>query len=209
MLAEPADCTFNDQNIVRTLFNSRRAAQQHRGGKARFSDHPLFAPLGLAPPSIICRCLFGLLLGLEGKDSQDHEQNRGNNRHNFPGIGQSASSLAILPSIIGFFNIRFSDLDGLPALPAGSANVWLKPQDYKIAGAVLAEVRKASGVTQQDLAKRLKKPQSFVSSYEAGQRRIDVLELLRIAGALGADPKETFSKIVEHMESKRRPTARR
>lgn len=87
--------------------------------------------------------------------------------------------------------------------------MWLKPQDYKVAGAVLAEVRKAAGVTQQDLAKRLKKPQSFVSSYEAGQRRIDVLELLRIAGTLGADPREIFSKVVESMESKRRMPPKR
>jgi len=60
---------------------------------------------------------------------------------------------------------------------------------------VFAEFRKKAGLRQQDLAARLNKPQSFVSSYEAGQRRIDVLELLRIAASMGADPKEVFAAI--------------
>lgn len=53
---------------------------------------------------------------------------------------------------------------------------------------MLADARKKVGLTQQDLARKLRKPQSFVSNYEKGQRRIDVLELLRIADALKADP---------------------
>lgn len=40
------------------------------------------------------------------------------------------------------------------------------------------------------------KPQSFVSNYERGQRRIDVLELLRIVEALGGDAREVFTDIV-------------
>lgn len=31
-------------------------------------------------------------------------------------------------------------------------------------------------------------PQSFVSKYESGERRLDVAEFVRIARALGADP---------------------
>ena len=40
------------------------------------------------------------------------------------------------------------------------------------------------------------KPQSFVSNYERGQRRIDVLELLRIVEALEGDPRSVFADIV-------------
>jgi hypothetical protein len=40
-----------------------------------------------------------------------------------------------------------------------------------------------AGLTQNQLARLLRKPQSFVSNYERGQRRIDVLELLRIVEA--------------------------
>ena len=48
--------------------------------------------------------------------------------------------------------------------------------------------RKAAGLTQQDLAQRLKKPQSFVAKYEGGERRVDVVEFLAITRAIGTDP---------------------
>jgi hypothetical protein len=38
------------------------------------------------------------------------------------------------------------------------------------------------------VAARLKRPQSFVAKYEAGERRIDVVKFLQIAEALRADP---------------------
>ena len=59
---------------------------------------------------------------------------------------------------------------------------------YKAVGTVLAAVRKRAGLTQQERGERLTKPQSFVSNYERGQRRIDVLELLHIVEVLGAKP---------------------
>jgi hypothetical protein len=51
----------------------------------------------------------------------------------------------------------------------------------------------------------LEKPQSFVSAYERGQRRVDVLELLLILRAIKADPQLVFAKIV----GLARPTAHR
>lgn len=74
--------------------------------------------------------------------------------------------------------------------------MWLKPKEYKAVGDVLADLRNSAGLTQDELASRLKKPQSFVSSYEAGQRRIDVLEFIRITEVLGADPIGAFTDIV-------------
>jgi transcriptional regulator with XRE-family HTH domain len=53
---------------------------------------------------------------------------------------------------------------------------------------LMVEARKANDLTQHDLARRLKKPQSFVAKYEGGERRIDVVEFLAIVRALGADP---------------------
>jgi transcriptional regulator with XRE-family HTH domain len=46
-------------------------------------------------------------------------------------------------------------------------------------------VRLATGLRQVDLAKRLGEPQSFVSKYESGQRRLDLVELLQVCHALG------------------------
>ena len=53
---------------------------------------------------------------------------------------------------------------------------------------LMMAARKEAGLTQQDVAKELKKPQSFVAKYEGGERRIDVVEFLAIAQAIGADP---------------------
>ena len=40
-------------------------------------------------------------------------------------------------------------------------------------------------MTQVELADLLGRPQSFVSKYERGERRLDVVEFLEIADALG------------------------
>jgi transcriptional regulator with XRE-family HTH domain len=53
---------------------------------------------------------------------------------------------------------------------------------------LLIAKRKAAGLTQTDLAQRLGKPPSYVAKYELGDRRIDVLEYLDIAAAIGFDP---------------------
>jgi transcriptional regulator with XRE-family HTH domain len=52
----------------------------------------------------------------------------------------------------------------------------------------MVEARKAAGLTQQTLAKKLKRHQSFVAKYETGERRLDVVEFLTITRSLGADP---------------------
>ncbi len=49
----------------------------------------------------------------------------------------------------------------------------------------LREARKQAGLTQQDAARRLGKPQSFVSKCESGERRLDFVELKAFARAYG------------------------
>lgn len=49
----------------------------------------------------------------------------------------------------------------------------------------LITARKAADLTQSELAKRLKCHQSFVARIESGERRIDVIELIVLARALG------------------------
>jgi transcriptional regulator with XRE-family HTH domain len=48
--------------------------------------------------------------------------------------------------------------------------------------------RKAAGLTQTVLANRLRKPPSYVAKYEGGDRRLDVIEYLDVAAAIGFDP---------------------
>jgi transcriptional regulator with XRE-family HTH domain len=53
---------------------------------------------------------------------------------------------------------------------------------------LLVEARTKAKLTQMQLSKRLKKPQSFVAKYEGGERRLDVIEFLKICREIGADP---------------------
>lgn len=49
-------------------------------------------------------------------------------------------------------------------------------KEYRIFLELLWELREESGVTQVELAKRLRTTQSFVSKCERGERRLDVVE---------------------------------
>ena|SRR5437763_10354410 len=67
---------------------------------------------------------------------------------------------------------------------------------------LMVAARKAAGLTQQALARRLKKPQSFVAKYEGGERRLDVVEFIRIARALDTDPLKLLSAFLAHAKGK-------
>jgi len=58
---------------------------------------------------------------------------------------------------------------------------------YKRLTDLLIRARMDAGLTQQQVADKLKKPQSFVAKYEKGERRLDVIEFLEIAKALETD----------------------
>ncbi len=60
---------------------------------------------------------------------------------------------------------------------------------------VLLEARKSQGRTQIDLATKLNRPQSFVSKYERGERRLDVVEFLEVAKAIGIDPHKVLRQL--------------
>jgi ribosome-binding protein aMBF1 (putative translation factor) len=60
--------------------------------------------------------------------------------------------------------------------------------EYALLKELLVEARRKIGLTQAALASRLGRPQSFVSKYERGERRLDVIEFLDVAEALKIDP---------------------
>jgi transcriptional regulator with XRE-family HTH domain len=60
---------------------------------------------------------------------------------------------------------------------------------------LLVTAREKAGLTQQQLADRLRKPQSFISKYEGGERRIDVIEFIAIAEALEMDASRAIRDI--------------
>jgi transcriptional regulator with XRE-family HTH domain len=69
---------------------------------------------------------------------------------------------------------------------------------------LLIEARHAKNLTQAEVAKKLRKPQSFVSKYELGERRLDVVEFLEVARAMDADPIELLRQLDSVSTSKKR-----
>jgi len=87
-----------------------------------------------------------------------------------------------------------------------AAAKWVQREHHQIVGATLTATRRRANMTQVELAALIGKPQSFISAYEVGKRRVDVIELLLIARTLGADPVEIFGEIVASIprETRRR-----
>lgn len=61
---------------------------------------------------------------------------------------------------------------------------------------LLIEKRKRAGLTQAAVARRLGRYQSFVATVESGQRRIDVVEFLEFAEAIGFDPGAAIRRLI-------------
>jgi transcriptional regulator with XRE-family HTH domain len=75
-------------------------------------------------------------------------------------------------------------------------------QSHRIlVGKLLREARKAAGFQQEVLAKKLGKPHSFVSRYETGERRLDILELQRVCEACGVTLSRFVSKLAKALKS--------
>ena len=53
--------------------------------------------------------------------------------------------------------------------------------EYKVVLNRLKKARRDAGLKQAEVANKLKKPQSYISKIEAGERRLDILELKKLA----------------------------
>lgn len=71
--------------------------------------------------------------------------------------------------------------------------------ELRIVGEVVARARERAGVKQADAAARLGMPPSYLSKIENGTRRLDVVELIQIAGAIGADAAEIMREVQESL----------
>ncbi|MDZ5111798.1 helix-turn-helix transcriptional regulator [Pseudomonas putida] len=60
----------------------------------------------------------------------------------------------------------------------------------------LKQMRLEAQLTQSDLAKRLGKPQSYVSKYESGERRLDIIEIDEVCQATG----QTLTSFANELE---------
>jgi hypothetical protein len=71
---------------------------------------------------------------------------------------------------------------------------WWLARDLRRGGAWRARNERGRQL-RDDLAKRLKKPQSFVAKYEGGERRIDVVEFIAICRMIAVAPVKMLKKI--------------
>jgi transcriptional regulator with XRE-family HTH domain len=69
-------------------------------------------------------------------------------------------------------------------------------EQHKVLTTLLRDLRVEAGLTQIELATRVGRDQTFVSKYESGERRLDILELREICQALGI----SLEKFVRQLE---------
>lgn len=69
-------------------------------------------------------------------------------------------------------------------------------REYAVVLRLLRAARERSGITQVQLAKKLKLTQSFVSKIERGDRRLDIVQLRTICQTMGL----SLSEFVEQLE---------
>ena len=68
--------------------------------------------------------------------------------------------------------------------------------------AVLVSARKAAGLSQVALGRRIGKEQTFISQVERGIRRLDVVEFYVFARAIGVEPVSLFGRVADVMPAK-------
>ena len=69
---------------------------------------------------------------------------------------------------------------------------------HKALTSYLIEQRRKAKLTQAQVARKLRRYQSFVATVESGQRRIDLIEFLEFADAIGFDPVAAIKALASH-----------
>lgn len=57
----------------------------------------------------------------------------------------------------------------------------IRTKEYQDFAAKLKKARREAGFTQDQVAEKLKRPQSYISKAEAGEQRLDIVELKKFA----------------------------
>ena len=63
----------------------------------------------------------------------------------------------------------------------------IRTESYQLLISLLKQKRQELGITQDELAGKINLDQTFVSKFETGERRLDIIELKMVCEALGTD----------------------
>lgn len=72
---------------------------------------------------------------------------------------------------------------------------WVVSPVHRSIVASLVRARKAAGLTQRDVAARMRKPPSFVGKVESIERNLSILEFLEWVQAIGVTAEEVLSDL--------------
>ncbi|MCZ4074999.1 helix-turn-helix domain-containing protein [Agrobacterium sp. LMR679] len=72
--------------------------------------------------------------------------------------------------------------------------------EYQLLVEILTDTRRKAGLTQQQVADRLGKPQSYVAKAEGSERRLDVVEFAKLSAAMDQDPTVLLQLLLARME---------
>lgn len=66
---------------------------------------------------------------------------------------------------------------------------------------LLLSIRTDKKILQADLSKKLKKPQSYISKYENGEKNLDLIEILNILNSMDEDPELFLKRLIERLKN--------
>ncbi len=93
---------------------------------------------------------------------------------------------------MGLFIYRIK-LSSLADWGFGVKNIY--DDSYRALIGQLTRCRKQARITQQQLADQLGKPQSFVAKIETHERRLDIIEFIRICHLIGVSPAWVIAQV--------------
>jgi transcriptional regulator with XRE-family HTH domain len=73
-------------------------------------------------------------------------------------------------------------------------------REYRILLRILRSKRQQKRISQEDLAKKLGVPQSFISKIERGERRIDVIDLFRYCEVLNIELVQFIKELIKEIK---------
>lgn len=76
----------------------------------------------------------------------------------------------------------------------------LRSAKHRALIATIVNARQAAGLTQRALASKLKRSDSFVWKFEAGERQLKVLEFIELAEALDVEPDDLMRELMKKSE---------